>query len=159
EVSFWGANGVAVHTNYFWFGVLSKTTLGLAESEIRTTPFDQLPEGSVRVASALSDGATSVKSLSFGGSPVQSLQLDRGVQLTNQLSWYTLDNTHTIKLTSSIQRDGFRTEVGQSLFGTFSYNSLADLEANRPASFTRTLGETTRSGSQIAGALSLGDYW
>ena len=158
-VSFWGVNGVAVHTNYFWFGVLSKTTLGLAASGLRTTPFEQLPEGVVRVASALPDGTTSVKPLSFGGSPTQSLQSDRAIQLNNQLSWYSLDNTHTIKLTSSIQRDGFDTDVGQSLHGTFSFNSLADLEANRPASFTRTLGETTRSGSQVSGSLALGDYW
>ncbi len=159
EVSFWGANGVVVHTNYFWFGVLSKTTLGLAASGLRVTPFDQLPEGNVRVASALPDGATSIKSLFFGGSPFESSQLNRAIQLSNQLSWYSLDNTHTIKLTSSMQRDGFETDVGQSLLGTFSYNSLADLEANRPASFARTLGETTRSGRQIVGALSLGDYW
>ncbi len=41
----------------------------------------------------------------------------------------------------------------------FTYNSLADLDANRPASFTRSLSPRDRSGSSYVGAISLGDSY
>ena len=43
--------------------------------------------------------------------------------------------------------------------GTFSYLSLADLAANRPASYSRALQPRVQSASQLTGALSLGDSY
>ncbi|HTI64833.1 MAG TPA: carboxypeptidase-like regulatory domain-containing protein [Gemmatimonadaceae bacterium] len=157
--TFWGANASIVHTNYFWFGVLTKTTLGFAGQGNSSDPYERLPEGIVRVTSALADGGSAVQSLSFGGSAVTAATANRTVQITNQLSWFSLDNTHTIRLTSSLGRDTFRSDVGQGLLGTFRFNSLTDLAAGVPASFTRTLTSTTQSGGQVVGAVALGDYW
>jgi hypothetical protein len=159
ETSLWGANATAAHSNYFWFGVLSKTTLGVAASGNRTSPYDPLPEGTVRVGSLLPDGTTSVKSLLFGGSSSASSLTNQAMQLTNQLTWFSLDNKHSLKVMSSVTRDAFRADVAPSLLGTFNYNSLADLEAGQPAGFTRTLSSTPRDGSQWSGAMSLGDSW
>ena len=159
EVSVWGANGVVAHTNYLWSTVLSRTTLGLAASGNTQSPFESIPEGSVRVASLFPDGTSSVKALSFGGSPIQSALSTHALQLNNQLSWYSLDNKHTIKLTSGVIEDEFRTSASQSPLGTYTYTSLADLAAERPASFTRTFGVTTQSSRQFTAAASLGDYW
>lgn len=160
--TFWGANASVVHTNYFWFGVLTKTTLGFGGQGTTSSPYERLPEGIVSVASALPDGGgngSSVQSLSFGGNELTTATANRTLQITNQLSWFSLDNAHTIRLTSSVSHDTFRSDVGQDLLGTYRYNSLADLAANSPASFTRTLTSTTQSGGQVVGALSLGDYW
>ncbi len=157
--TFWGANASLVHTNYFWFGVLTKTTIGLAGQSTTSDPYERLPEGIVSVASALPDGGSSVRSLSFGGSALSTSTENRTLQVTNQLSWFSLDNTHTIRLTSSLGHDTFRSDVGQDLLGTFRYNSLTDVAAGAPASFTRTLTSTTQSGGQLVGALALGDYW
>jgi hypothetical protein len=43
--------------------------------------------------------------------------------------------------------------------GTFNYNSLAELESNRPASFTRVFAAPTRSAGSWLGAASVGDLW
>jgi hypothetical protein len=159
ETTFWGANASLVHTNYFWFGVLSKTTLGVGAQSNTTNPFQQLPEGIVRVTSTLADGGTAVRSLSFGGNELRSLSANQTVQVTNQLSWFSLDNTHTLRVTSSVARDAFTSDVGQRLSGSFTFNSLADLEAGTPASFARTLSAAKQSGRQVAGSIALGDYW
>lgn len=159
ETSFWGANATLTHSNYFGFGILSRTTLGLAASGSSTSPYAAIPEGNVRVASSLPDGTTSVKTLFFGGGAVESSLANQSVQFTNQLSWFSANNRHAFKLTASAMRDAFHSDVRPSRFGTFSYNSLADLEAGQPASFTRTLGFTARDGAQWSGAMSLGDSW
>ncbi|MDB4878521.1 MAG: hypothetical protein JWM41_4967 [Gemmatimonadetes bacterium] len=157
--SFWGANASLVHMNYFWFGVLSKTTVGLAAQAIATDPFEQIPEGIVRVTSLLPGGGSSVKSLSFGGNALRSSSANQTVQINNQLSWYSLDNAHTIRLTSSLAHDAFTSDVGQRLFGSYTFNSLTDLAAGTPASFARTLSSAAQSGHQLAGSMALGDYW
>ncbi|HEY4133401.1 MAG TPA: carboxypeptidase-like regulatory domain-containing protein [Gemmatimonadaceae bacterium] len=159
ETSFWGANLTAAHANYFWFGVLSKTTLGFAASGSSTSPYEDIPEGSVRVSSLLPDGSASVKSLAFGGASSATDITNRALQLTNQLTWFSVDNKHSLKVMSSVMRDEFRADVSPSLLGTFNYNSLADLDAGLPASYTRTLDAAPRQGSQLSGALSIGDSW
>lgn len=159
ETSFWGANATVVHSIYFWSAVLSKTTLGFSASGNSTSPYEAIPEGSVRVNSVLPDGSISVKPLLFGGASTESSLSDEAVQLSNQLTWFTQDNRHSLKLMSSVMSDAFRNDVAPSLLGTFNYNSLADLEAGTPASYVRTLDAITRSGSQVTGSASLGDSW
>lgn len=157
--TFWNANASLVHMNYFWFGVLAKTTLGVSAQSTSTSPYEDGPEGIVRVTSTLGDGTSSVRTLSFGGNAFQSSNRSRTAQLANQLSWFSLDNTHTIRVTSSLVHDGFSTEGGQRIAGSYTYNSIADLEAGVPASFVRTLAPLQSAGSQLAGAVSVGDYW
>jgi hypothetical protein len=159
QTTFWGVNGALTHMNYFGFGVLSKTTFGVAARSTSTLPFEDVPEGIVRVTSALPDGGSSVRALSFGGNAIRSSSRSQGFQLNNQLTWFSLDNAHTIRVTSSVAEDAFETDLGQRLAGTFAFNSLADLAANTAASFTRTLSSSTQSGRQLVGNASIGDYW
>jgi hypothetical protein len=159
ETTFWGANALLVHTNYFWFGVLSKTTLGVAAQSTAVDPYERIPEGAVRVTSTFPDGVSSVRTLSFGGNALNSATSSRAMQLTNQLSWFSLDNTHTIRLASSVAEDGFSSDLGQGTYGAYRFNSLADLAAGVPSSFSRTLSSSRQTGSQVVGAVSLGDYW
>ncbi len=159
QTDFWGANLAAVHMNYFWFGILSKTTVGFAGSGTSTEPYVRMPEGSVRVSSSLPDGSASVKSLVFGGNSALSSLNNRTLQATNRLSWYTGDNRHTLRVATSIARDWFRSDASPSLLGTYSFNSLVDLEAGRASSFARTIAAATQSGAQITASASLGDYW
>jgi hypothetical protein len=159
ESSFWGANVALVHSNYFWFGILAKTTLGIGGSGSSSEPYVRLPEGVVRVSSTLPDGSASVKPVFFGGSSALSSQSERTIQLTNSSSWYSADNRHTIKVTASIARDAFRSDASPTLQGSFAFNSLADLEAGRASNFNRTFSTSTRSGSQLTATASLGDYW
>src|SRR5207253_731752 len=66
---------------------------------------------------------------------------------------------HRVKLTGDLRRDGSRQDARGNTLGTFSYNSIADLDANRPASFTRTLNAPTRLAGAWNGFVALGDLW
>ena len=158
EAHAWSTSASLMHSNYFWFGVLSQTTLGVAVQRQAVAPYLDYPTGAVRVSSALSDGTTSIKNLSFGGGAPPSAVANQAVQLTNQLQWFSANNKHTIKVTSSVSREHNTSDVQASL-GTFTFNSLADLEAGVPAAYTRTLSSIHFPSDQVTAALSIGDAW
>ena len=114
-------------------------------------PYLDYPTGTVRVASLLPDGTTSIKTLSFGGGAPPSEVSNLAAQLTNQLQWFSNDNKHTIKITSSVSREHNTSDVDASL-GAFSFNSLADLEAGVPAAYTRTLSSIHFPSDQLTAA-------
>jgi hypothetical protein len=58
-----------------------------------------------------------------------------------------------------LQYSGSTQDQSANLLGSFLYNSLADLEAGIPASFTRTLAARQRSTGQFTGSVSLGDSY
>ncbi|HEU4747954.1 MAG TPA: hypothetical protein VFS56_05590, partial [Gemmatimonadaceae bacterium] len=125
-----------------------------------STPYLEMPSGTVRISSVFDDGSTGLTSIAFGGSPsLNSRTTTTGAELSNQLSWFSSNNRHRIKLTSELRRDAFNQDTKTNLFGSFRFNSLADLEAGRPASFSRQLSPRIRSGSQLVGAVSLGDSY
>lgn len=147
------------HSGYFGM-VLSETTAGVDLSHDYGSPYLILPAGRVRVSSTLADGASSVQVLSFGGNQnLGSSSRSLGGTLQNSLSWFDDDNKHRLKLSTELQYSTSTRDDASNLLGTFSFNSLADLEAGRPASFTRTLNTPERSTAMLRGALSLGDSY
>ena len=50
------------------------------------------------------------------------------------MQWFSANNKHTIKLTSSVSREHNTSDIDASL-GAYSFNSLADLEARSNAAF------------------------
>ncbi|HLA14742.1 MAG TPA: carboxypeptidase regulatory-like domain-containing protein, partial [Gemmatimonadaceae bacterium] len=156
----WNAGMQGRHSSYFGIGILSETSGGLRRSRNYSTPYLEMPSGTVRISSIFDDGSTGLTSIAFGGSPsLNSSNTTTGAELSNHLSWFSGNNRHRIKLTSEIRRDAFNQDTRTNLFGSFSFNSLADLEAGRPASFSRQLSPRIRSGSQLVGAVSLGDSY
>ena len=156
----WFGSVQGKHSSYFGFGVLSETQLGVNRSNFYGTPFAVLPNGSVRVNSTFADGTPSVLPVSFGGSPSMNTgQTSTTVQATNSLSWFSENNKHKLKLTTELRRDMFGQDLSSNELGTFSFNSLADLEADRPAAFTRQLSSSRRSESQYVAGTSLGDTY
>jgi hypothetical protein len=148
------------HTTYFGVGILSETSLGLQWSRNYSDPYLSLPGGRVRVNSLFDDGTNGVQMLSFGGSQsLSSTSTSTGFQASNQLSWFSSNNKHRLKLTSDLRYDGVSQDQTSNLLGTFTFNSLADLAAGRAASFTRQLTRRERNAGQIVGGLSLGDSW
>src|SRR5687767_6926601 len=140
------------HTTYFGVGILSETSLGLQWSRNYADPYLTLPGGRVRVSSLFDDGSNGVQMLSFGGSQsLSSTSTNTGLQATNQLSWFSSNNKHRLKLTSDLRYDGISQDQTSNLLGTFTFNSLADLAAGRPAQYTRQLTRRERE----AGALTL----
>ena len=156
----WNAGIQGRHNSYFGFGILTETSVSLSESRTYSTPYLEMPGGSVRVNSTFDDGSASVQTLSFGGNPFMSSSFtSTSAGAMNQLSWFSRNNKHRLKLTSELRRDGYTSDQTSNLLGSFSYNSLADLQANQPSAFSRTLAPRTTSASQLTGAVSLGDSY
>ena len=156
----WNAGAQARHTAYFGFGILTETGLSVSASHRYATPYLYLPSGDVRVNSDFANGTAGLQDVSFGGSPfLNTSSTNHSVDLKNQLSWFSLDNKHRLKLTSEIRRDSYSLDQTSNRLGTFTFNSLADLQAGVPASFSRTLLPRTRGGSEVVGGLSLGDSY
>jgi len=155
----WSASISAGHTNYFGFGVLSRTSLGLSVSQDAVEPYLHIPQGNVRVSSLLPDGGQAVSTLMFGGSPFVGGTSSRAIQLANQLSWYSGLNRHTIKLTSSVATEHSLVDSYANSLGTFWFNSIAELEARTASAFSRTTSPVPRKAGQLTAALSLSDSW
>ena len=148
------------HTTYFGVGILSETSVGANYSRTFSDPYLAMPGGRVRVSSIFDDGSNGVQTLSFGGSQsLSSASTNTGLQATNQLSWFSANNKHRLKLTSDLRYDGISQDQTSNLLGTFSFNSLADLAAGRPSSYTRQLTRRERDAGLLTAGFSLGDSW
>lgn len=155
----WGG-GAQLRTNRYFGLILSESSVGANVSRNYGDPYLELPSGRVRVNSVLADGASGVQSLAFGGNQgLFSESRSVGATFQNTLSWFDDANKHRIKLTTEVQYSGSQQNLANNLLGSFNYNSLADFEAGRPASFSRQLTARQRNTGQYMGALSLGDSW
>ena len=156
----WNAGLQTRHNSYFGFGILEETTLGVSGSHSYGTPYLRLPSGRVLVNSIFGDGSSGLQNLAFGGNQsLNTSQSTNSVGVLNQLSWFSANNKHRLKLTSELRRDAYTSNQTTNLLGTYSYLSLADLAADQPASFTRQLSPRNSGASQLLGAVSLGDAW
>ena len=148
------------HSSYIKNSILSETTVSYSDSRTYSVPFLDLSGGTVRVNSTFSDGTTGVQNLSFGGGQGQrGNQTTNSVGFLNQMSWFSTTNKHRLKLTSELRRDGAAQQQANNLFGTFSYNSLADLQSGKASFFSRQLSPRVRDIGQVVGAVSLGDSY
>ncbi|MEP6762842.1 MAG: carboxypeptidase-like regulatory domain-containing protein [Gemmatimonadaceae bacterium] len=148
------------HSNYFWDSFLSTTNVGFNFSGNDNSPYLRSPSGNVRINSLLDDSTSAVRVLSFGGNPfLDNTSRSYTAELTNSIRWYAGNNRHSVMLMSDVRHESFTADQNANLKGSFSFNSLADLQAGTPSSFTRTLFAPDRKGSQLSGAFSLGDTW
>jgi hypothetical protein len=148
------------HSTFFGIGILTETSVGLNASKSYGDPYLDMPAGRVRVNSSFSDGSNGVQLLSFGGNQsMNTTQRSIGSAIQNQLSWFSANNKHRLKLTSELRHETADQLFAINTLGTFTYNSLADLEANAPASFSRALSPRQRDIGQLVGGISLGDSY
>ncbi|MEW5917350.1 MAG: hypothetical protein AB1762_13135, partial [Gemmatimonadota bacterium] len=123
-------------------------------------PLLVMPAGRVQVSSQLDGGETGIATLVFGGNT--GLPQDgetRTLEATNEVSWLTDDGNHRFKLGGLLNISQFEEDVTTNRWGTFSFNSLADFEAGRAATFTRTLAPRIREGAGTNAAVYVGDVW
>ncbi len=151
------------HSGYFTLrgiGILTETSGGVSASNNEGSPYMDLPGGRVRVGSTFTDGTAGLQNLTFGGNQfLGTSQSSTTVSAMNTLSWFSANNKHRLKLATELRRDGSSQDQTVNRLGTFSYNSLADLQAGVPISFTRTLSPRERNSSMMVGAISLGDSY
>jgi hypothetical protein len=155
----WGGGIQGRHSGYFG-RFLSETQLGVNMSHDYGSPYLELPSGRVRVSSLLADGASSVQNLGFGGSQsLSSTSTSTNSSIQNTLSFFDNANKHRLKLGTELDFRRNSQNQAANLLGTFSFNSLADLEAGLPASFSRTLTARQRSTGQMLGGIGISDSY
>ena len=135
---------------------VSETTSGVSVNTNSGTPYINLPGGSVLIASDAGLGA-----LSFGGN--SALTSD-----AHSWTWETINQTNLlfkgrssmpVKIYLQSRFDGFDQSLAANRLGRFGFNSLADLAANTPSSFSRTWNAPDRSGGEWIGAAAFGGNW
>lgn len=155
----WGVGVQGRHGGYFGM-ILSETAVGVNAARNHGAPYVDLPLGRVRVNSVFTDGESGVQSLAFGGSQgLSARSRSLGGSLKNDLSWFDDANRHRLKLTTELQYGASTQDPSANLRGTFVFNSLEELEAGRPASFSRTLTVRPRSTGHLTGSIALGDSY
>jgi hypothetical protein len=147
-------------STYFHGDWLTELRSSITIGRDRTTPYFALPGGGVLVSSTLGDDPD-VASLQFGGNG--ALRSDR-----RRWTWETMSQTqfyargratHRVALSADARLDGVRNAGMGDPFGTFSFQSLADLASNTPSRFTRTLGARDEAGRAWNAYVALGDLW
>lgn len=147
------------HTNYFGSGILTESMFSVTGSRYESEPYLALPGGAVLVTSALEDGSTTARSLSFGGGANAGSNASTAISARNMLSWFSGNNKHRLKLITELRADRTSSEQAFNLLGRYTYQSLADLDAGRPSSFSRSLNAVNQHGSALVGAIAVGDAW
>ena len=147
-------------SSQFGQSILNEAKVYLSGTHNTGDPYLSLPAGRLQLASELSDGSLSTSTLSFGGNTAFP---QRGhsttLEATNEVSWLSADARHRVKLGLFLNTARTTQEVASNQLGTVTFLSLADLEAGRPALFTRTLGADERAGQSATAAAYLGDTW
>lgn len=127
---------------------------GLASAGAAGTPG---PAGIVRVLSTRGDGATGASTLAFGGVPL-AIREERSLwEAANELR-VSLGG-HLVKVGVLVQEERAVSGGMSGRGGTFTFNSLGDLELGRAASYTRTLAVDPGEAVRRTAALYLGDSW
>lgn len=140
--------------------VTNEFRAGYTVDENTSTPFLFTPVGRVQNLSTLDDGSTASTVLGFGGnSGLPSRTTSSGLEATNEVSFFSPSAAHRYRIGVLLNTQSFEQDVTTNRYGTYTYNSLADFEANRAAQFTRTLSPTIRSGRSTNTALYVSDVW
>jgi len=147
------------HTNYFGSGILTESMFSVSAQTYKSDPYVDLPSGTVLVTSALDDGSSTTRSLGFGGGSNAGSNRTASVAARNMLSWFSDNSKHRVKLITELRTDQNSVDQAFNLLGRYTYQSLADLEAQRPSSFSRSLNAVRQSGSALVGAVAIGDAW
>jgi hypothetical protein len=139
---------------------------GLSESNEKQSPYLAIPGAQLLLGSGLEganglDPSLGVIPLAFGGNGL--LQSNRRTWLWESLGSFAFyppgRNRHQLALAADLRLDGLHDDPAADRFGTFFYQSLDDLAADRPASFNRTISVPSVSANVWNGFMSIGDEW
>jgi len=155
-----GADITGNMSAYIHKNILSDLRVGAHVNRTSDDPYLKLPDARVLVSSQLNDGSTGITSLAFGGNAFLPRAVDNsGGEIFEQVSWLSEDGKHRTRVTANLRDDAFSQDQYANRRGSYFYNSIADIDANRPASFNRTFVSHNVSSSALNSAFSLGDNW
>ncbi|MGH7656463.1 MAG: carboxypeptidase regulatory-like domain-containing protein [Gemmatimonadaceae bacterium] len=155
-----GGGLMASLSSQFDVGVINELRLYASEANNNSDPFLLMPQGAVRVTSALPDSLTGISNLVFGGNAgLPTSTESRQLELTNEASYFKAGSAHRWKLGLFSNITTFHNDNNTNQLGSWSYNSLTDFDNNTPSEFTRTLTPNVNTGDTENGAVYLGDAW
>jgi hypothetical protein len=142
------------------FFTLMQNRLAASRVRERTTPYLAVP-GATVLARSSSDAATSdIVALNLGGNPFLAVDDTRWtVEGANEMVWNAQGRAHRFKTSVWARGDGLTQEGMPNALGAYTYNSIADLAANRPASYSRLVQQRTRDATTINGAAAFSHQW
>jgi len=156
-----GGHSFGLRTTSYVRGLLNELTVGYNYYADDSDPFTLLPGGSVRVGTDFSDGRTGLTSLSFGGGEGDYYEQTRSGEASNELSWLPQGGKHKVKIGGRVafNKSNYFYFPGSPLLGTYTYLTIADLAANKPASYDRVLTNTPRNTNSKNSSVWVGEEW
>ncbi|HZI28621.1 MAG TPA: carboxypeptidase regulatory-like domain-containing protein [Gemmatimonadaceae bacterium] len=150
-----------LRSTHYVRGLLNEFTAGYNYYSDDSDPYTLLPGGSVRVGTAFADGRTGLSSLTFGGGEGDYYEQSRGGEATNELSWLPASGRHKVKIggRAGFNRSNYFYFPGSPLLGSYTYLTIEDLLANRPASYDRVITNTPRNTNSRNSSVWIGDEW
>jgi hypothetical protein len=147
-------------SSQFDIGIINEARLYMADAKNNSQPFLTMPQGSVRVTSALPDSLTGISNFVFGGNAGMPTSTEtKQVELTDEASYFKAGSAHRFKLGFFGNITTFDNNQTTNQLGSWSYNSLSDFDNNLPSQFTRTLTPRVHIGDTENAAVYLGDAW
>lgn len=159
EVGSSGGGGMLQLTSRLGGSWINELKLSLNAESREQLPFAEVPEGRVEAASILPDGSQRIASLAFGGDrSMPTTTEERVIEASDELSWL-IGTTHRLKLGMVLNLSSFEQVSTTNRFGTYTFRSLDDFEAVRPARFTRSLSDRESAGGGLNAGVYLADSW
>lgn len=147
------------HTNFFGAGILTESVFSVSGNHSSVQPVNRGPTATVLLTSSVGDSAVATRPFTVGGSSSGSSNDFLNAGMRNTLSRISTNNRHRTKLTSELAFMSASDEQEQNALGQFTYQSLDALRANRPSSFSRTMGTRNVQSDAVIGGLALSDSW
>lgn len=147
--------------NYYGDGrrTLNQTRVGFSQVSTETTPYLALPAASVLVNSTTIDG-DALAALGIGGSAYLAAKESRWLaEGSNETLWTAGGRKHLFKVLGWARADGLEQRGLQNRYGQYTFNSIGDLAAGTPSSFSRTLSQPDRSGMVWNAAAAFAHQW
>jgi hypothetical protein len=134
---------------------LHTMTATLSGSDSRTDAYLALPGASVRMGSDAGDIAL----LGFGGAGSMGGGTSSwAAHLRHGMFWRSVSDAHRYQTSAELRVERATTRAPVD-YGRYFFNSLADLSAGQPASYSRILGAPSSHAAALSGAVSIGDVW
>ncbi|HKH94445.1 MAG TPA: carboxypeptidase-like regulatory domain-containing protein, partial [Gemmatimonadaceae bacterium] len=127
--------------------VLTETRLAASGVHTDVAPYRALPSANVQVRSALAGATDAITNLTLGGSNSSTTDDRWTLEGSNETAWNANGRRHRFKAMLWGRTDGLRQEGASNALGSYTFASLADFDAGRASSYSRTLVQPERSGA------------
>ena len=127
--------------------VLTETRLAASGVRTEVAPYRALPSANVQVRSALAGVTDAITNLTLGGSNSSTTDDRWTIEGSNETAWNANGRRHRFKGMVWGRADGLRQEGASNALGSYTFSSLADFDAGRASSYSRTLVQPERSGA------------